>query len=873
MFFDGGPLRSVPAPVTKARTLMRPVGGLAVLAFLLWRLGSGPFLDGLRLIDSRALAAALGIGVLTTVCCAWRWRLVAGGLGVRLPLRTAVAHCYRSVFLNATLPGGVLGDVHRGVRHGRDVGDVGRGIRAVVWERSAGQVVQVAVALVVLCAFPSPVRSYLPAATALLVAGALGTVLLARALPRRGPSRWARALRTAEADVRAGHLARRRAGIRGGRRGLSGDVPGRGAHRRRHRATVPPGTADGAGAHGHAGAGEHRRLRAARRRGRMGVRRRWPDRRSGRRHRDGVRGAGARREPSRRRGPHGPVGPRARRRPAGRPAPRPARHPARRSARRFVATRGLTKETNGRRSSCRNGPDAADGAAAVPRRIRYDRARVLLQRVGGRPGASRAGPRRPGGVAPPAHRRWARATGPPAQRVPDRRRVRQPAVRLRPAAARGGGTHRGRRRLPAVPAAGGARHRPVPQARRVRVTGHRPGHLRGEPGARSRRGRARLHRRRPDARRPGGRSRRSADQQPGQGGTAQPARCDGDRAGADRRVPVPGQRRLPGRQGQPRRPYPRSSAGQLTCGGSATGEDMTTDASPEHTPGDGATDGDTGERRRWRRVVAWVTTALACLLVLFALIAPNRLSDLTPGAFLRIPVEGLVGVALVLVLPERARRVATVLVGVALGLLTILKLLDMGFHEAFDRPFHPALDGNLLVDAVEVVRRSFGRVGAIVAVVVAVAVTVGALVLMTLSVLRLSRLVVRHRTAATRTVAVLGVAWVACAVLGVQIAGVPLPHTRATPLPYDHVRQVSADLRDPEVFAAQLRADPFADTPSGALLTALHGKDVILTFVESYGRVAIEDREMAPQVGAVLDAGNRTDLWRHLTILDRHPSV
>src|SRR6266511_3474996 len=175
MFFDGGPLRSVPAPVTKARTLMRPVGGLAVLAFLLWRLGSGPFLDGLRLIDSRALAAALGIGVLTTVCCAWRWRLVAGG---------------------------------RGVRHGRDVGDVGRGIRAVVWERSAGQVVQVAVALVVLCAFPSPVRSYLPAATALLVAGALGTVLLARALPRRGPSRWARALRTAEADVRGGLLAR-----------------------------------------------------------------------------------------------------------------------------------------------------------------------------------------------------------------------------------------------------------------------------------------------------------------------------------------------------------------------------------------------------------------------------------------------------------------------------------------------------------------------------------------------------------------------------------------------------------------------------------------------------------------------------------------
>ena len=207
---------------------------MGILAFLLWRLGAGPFLDGLRLIDGRALAAALGIGVLTTVCCAWRWSLVAGGLGVRLPLRTAVAACYRSVFLNATLPGGVLGDVHRAVRHGRDVGDVGRGIRAVVWERTAGQLVQLAMAVVVLSAFPSPVRGYLPAITAAAVAGLLGAALLSRALPRRcrvrsartgwartgwaqtgwartgwAQTRWARALRTARTDIRDGLLTRR----------------------------------------------------------------------------------------------------------------------------------------------------------------------------------------------------------------------------------------------------------------------------------------------------------------------------------------------------------------------------------------------------------------------------------------------------------------------------------------------------------------------------------------------------------------------------------------------------------------------------------------------------------------------------------------
>ncbi|MEV4662691.1 lysylphosphatidylglycerol synthase domain-containing protein [Micromonospora echinofusca] len=187
----------------------RLLGGGGLLAVLLGWLGTGPFLAGLRLIDAPALAAAVGIGALTTFCCAWRWSLVAGGLGVRLPLPTAVAHCYRAVFLNATLPGGVLGDVHRAVRHGRDVGDVGRGVRAVVWERAAGQVVLAVVAVVVLAAFPSPVRPHLPAVAALLAAAGLGVVLLARALPTTSASRWARAARAAAADVRAGLLGRR----------------------------------------------------------------------------------------------------------------------------------------------------------------------------------------------------------------------------------------------------------------------------------------------------------------------------------------------------------------------------------------------------------------------------------------------------------------------------------------------------------------------------------------------------------------------------------------------------------------------------------------------------------------------------------------
>src|SRR5947209_6568566 len=80
-------------------------------------------------------------------------------------------------------------------------------------------------------------------------------------------------------------------------------------------------------------------------------------------------------------------------------------------------------------------------------------------------------------------RRWPRTAGAAAQRMPDRRRPGLGALRLRPAAARGGGAHRRRGRLPAVPAPGGPRHRAVRQARRLRPAGRRAGHLRGQPGA------------------------------------------------------------------------------------------------------------------------------------------------------------------------------------------------------------------------------------------------------------------------------------------------------------------------------------------------------------------------------------------------------
>jgi hypothetical protein len=263
-----------------------------------------------------------------------------------------------------------------------------------------------------------------------------------------------------------------------------------------------------------------------------------------------------------------------------------------------------------------------------------------------------------------------------------------------------------------------------------------------------------------------------------------------------------------------------------------------------------------GERPAWRRIAAGVTTGLACLLVLYALVAPNDFNRLTPAAFLRIPVEGLVGAALVLVLPVRARRVAAVLVGVVLGLVTILKIIDMGFIAVLYRGFDPVLDWAFIEAGVDYLAVTAGRFAATSVVVGAVVLVIAVLVLMTLAALRLTRIMHQHRTAATRVVQVLVVVWLVCAVLGVQFTdGLPVASRSAADYTYDKASQVPGALQDKRKFAAEVLVDAFGDTPGSELLTALRGKDVILTFVESYGRAAVENPELAPEIGALLDAG------------------
>ena len=251
-----------------------------------------------------------------------------------------------------------------------------------------------------------------------------------------------------------------------------------------------------------------------------------------------------------------------------------------------------------------------------------------------------------------------------------------------------------------------------------------------------------------------------------------------------------------------------------------------------------------------RTGVAVALTVLALLLVWAALVAPSRPSQLDAGAFARLPLELLVVVVLAVLLPAAPRRVLAVFVGAVLGVLVLVKVLDMGFFTAFNRPFDPVSDSSYAGIGVETLRDAIGSSDANAAVAVIAVLVAGLLALPVLALLRLTRVAAGHREQVLRVAAVLGVVWVVLRVLGAPVAS-----TSAAALAVDQVQAVRSGLEDRAALARQLADDRFRATPGDRLLTGLRGKDVLLVFVESYGRVAVQGSSFAPRVRAVLDRG------------------
>jgi phosphatidylglycerophosphate synthase len=262
----------------------------------------------------------------------------------------------------------------------------------------------------------------------------------------------------------------------------------------------------------------------------------------------------------------------------------------------------------------------------------------------------------------------------------------------------------------------------------------------------------------------------------------------------------------------------------------------------------------TGAGPRTRRALRLAVTVLAVVLVWAELLVPDRAWQFSPAAFIRIPVELLILVAVALVLPVWPRRIVAAITGVLFGLLTLVNILNIAFFEEEDRAFNPVYDWGEIGPAMGVVRNSIGPTLTfilLVVVLLGLVLLVGAIVASTI---HITTVAARHRRATTRGLAAVAAVCGLCAGLSLQlIPGFPVASTSAIGLAVAQVRAAQAAISDERHFARLISSpDPEASVPASDLLTGLRGKDVIIAFVESYGQVAVQGTSFSPGVDAFL---------------------
>ena len=263
-----------------------------------------------------------------------------------------------------------------------------------------------------------------------------------------------------------------------------------------------------------------------------------------------------------------------------------------------------------------------------------------------------------------------------------------------------------------------------------------------------------------------------------------------------------------------------------------------------------AEDSAPSERGALRTGIEVAATVVALVLVWAGLVAPDQTTVFQASAFERLPLELIAVIALAVVLPVVPRRVLAVLAGAALAALILVKVLDYGFITAFDRPFDPISDSAYVGIGIETLRDGVGAASANLLLVGSVVLVIALLAVPVLALLRLTNVAAGNRTWALRAVAALAVLWVA-----LRIVGTPVASSSASSLAVEEVGKLHSGLAAHAILAREIPRDRFRATPGNELLTGLRGKNVLLLFVESYGKAAVQGSSYSPGIDAGLDKG------------------
>ncbi|MEV5069262.1 CDP-alcohol phosphatidyltransferase [Microbacterium sp. LMI12-1-1.1] len=257
--------------------------------------------------------------------------------------------------------------------------------------------------------------------------------------------------------------------------------------------------------------------------------------------------------------------------------------------------------------------------------------------------------------------------------------------------------------------------------------------------------------------------------------------------------------------------------------------------------------------RAWRGRVG--IAASVALLVVLPLV-PGVFATGSALALVRIPVESIVILLVLAVTPWRIPRVALATAfGLFVCLAVVLAGIDVGYEAALGTHFVP-LDWPQLGDAYGVVAAAMGGVPAAALVAAAAAVIAAATAALAWAALRVNAVLRRHAERGRAAIAAVTAVWVAIAAMAPPLGLADPPAAAASGGAIGSaVSRTVAALETRAAVARAIAGDPFADVDEDELLTALRGKNVVFAFIESYGRVALDDDEISDGVGVVLRRG------------------
>lgn len=260
-------------------------------------------------------------------------------------------------------------------------------------------------------------------------------------------------------------------------------------------------------------------------------------------------------------------------------------------------------------------------------------------------------------------------------------------------------------------------------------------------------------------------------------------------------------------------------------------------------------------RDRFRTMAS--TVFLSLILILLVNL-PDHPDAVSAGSFARLPLEWPAAFLLLLIGPAVTRRLAVWLIALLAVLILCLKLADLGTQAAFQRPFNPALDQQMIGDGWNVASGALGLPLALAALLAALIVLALAIVLLVAAGRSLAAAPPRHR--ARLAMLFLALALFAGLVRGF---GLPLVEVRMPSYLAGRLALMVESSRDMRRFEAEL-ARGIGPKTGRELFSAIRDKDVILIFVESYGRSALTDPRyrdrMARRLGAVDEEIRRAGL-------------